>query len=141
MDFVPTLAAIVGGFLVAIVLVNASVEWSRAVWSIVRTHRGEPWIKLLCRAATISIRSRGLWVLVSAIVIVALLPREPWAIGFMASSAAWITFVLAIFLLGVGASSLYSAFTRKRAGQERETMLPNSAFEADASVGAAQRER
>jgi hypothetical protein len=120
MGFATTLAAIVAGLLVAIVLVNASVEWSRAVWTMVRTHRDEPWITTLRQAATISIRNRGPWVLAAVIVIFAFLPREPWAIGFLAACTAWIAFALATFLLGVGASSLYSAFKRKRADQRKE---------------------
>lgn len=120
MGFVPTLAAIAGGLVVGIVLVNASVEWSRAVWNIVRTHRDEPWIRVLFRIATQSIRSRGPWVWAAVIVIVALLPRESWAIGFMAAATAWIVFVVVIVLLPVVASSLYSAFLRKRADQGKK---------------------
>jgi len=120
MEFVLILAAIVGGLLVAIVLVNASVEWSRAVCSIVRSRRDEPWGGILRRVLSTSVRSKGPWLLAAMLVVVTLLHREPWAPYFLATGTAWIAFVLANFLFAIVASWLYSAYSRKRAGQRKD---------------------
>lgn len=120
MRFMPTLAAIICGLLVSIILVNACVGWGRAAWQVVRSHPQESWLKRLYRVGALSVRNKGPWVLAAVITGIFLLPPEPWASGLLAAGMSWIVFILVMLLFAALVTWVYAAVTRKRTRPARQ---------------------
>ncbi len=117
MSFALTLAAIIGGLLLGIVVVSTSVEWGRAVLRAVRPHPKDSWSSVVCRVSTVSFQSKGPWVLTGMTLLFLLLPQEPWTRGLWVTVVSWAVFALVTLLVAITASVLYSAHVRRREGE------------------------
>lgn len=120
-EFLPVLAALAGGLLAGIVLVDALVDWYSRLGREFREGRrlGLGWTRLGFRSAAASIRHRGPWLLAVAAVLVAMLPDRPFAAGFVAGVLSWPALAVVVTLAAVAVSWICVAFARWRAGKAR----------------------